>query len=233
MTIFVNEQFSKCIKKICKANVIPLSPFDKLDAPVSAHADMLVFVLNNKIFLYKEYYEANKGLFSHLLDDYEFIMVEKQCGKKYPSDVALNVLRLGNTIFAKADSIADEILAEIQKNKYELVNVNQGYTSCSTLALTENTIITADKGIAETALSVGKDALLIEQGQIFLDGYNYGFIGGASFVIEDTVYFMGDIKKHSDYIKIRDKIESLGMKIKSISLGDVCDFGGVRVIWIV
>ena len=75
---------------------------------------------------------------------------------------------------------------------------------------------------------IRKNVTLISQGGIKLDGYSYGFIGGASCVAEDTVYFFGDIKKHRNYGEIHDAIKSLKMKEISISLEDVFDFGGAR-----
>lgn len=227
-TIFVNTDFSHIIKQNCALNVVPLPHFDKLDAPVSAHADMLIFVLDNKIFLYEEYYLINKNIFDNALNsNYEIVLIKKKCQKNYPNDVALNVLRVGNTIFSSLNNTAEEILSYAKSKGYKLVNVNQGYSACSTLVLDERTAITADKGIYQALVKNGKDALLIEEGGIALQGYDYGFIGGASFVVDDTVYFMGNIEKHPSYTKIKEKTEFLKMKIFSISPNDVFDFGGV------
>ena len=76
----------------------------------------------------------------------------------------------------------------------------------------------------------GINVLFIDEDNIRLPGYNKGFIGGASLVINDTVYFFGDVKKLSEYSKISSFISSLKMKEISILSGDVVDFGGGKVI---
>lgn len=49
----------------------------------------------------------------------------------------------------------------------------------------------------------GIDVLKIDSGSIRLDGYDYGFIGGACTMIDDgTVAFFGDIKTHPNFRKI-------------------------------
>ncbi len=208
---------------------IPLKPYDKLDLPVNSHADMLIFIIGRKIFCYEEYFEQNKSIFEGL-EDYEIVKIAKKCGAKYPDDIALNALVLDKLIIASLKHTSSEILEYAKGAGYKLINVNQGYSACSTLVLNKDTIITADKGIYDAVIAEGKDALLISAGGILIDQYSYGFIGGASFVIDDTVYFFGDISKHQDYEKIKGKIDSLGMKISSIMLGNVFDFGGIRLL---
>ena len=50
----------------------------------------------------------------------------------------------------------------------------------------------------------GVDVLVISSGNIVLEGYDYGFIGGASGKLNDeSVIFFGNIKKHPDYRAIK------------------------------
>jgi hypothetical protein len=96
--------------------------------------------------------------------------------------------------------------------------------------VSENAVITADKNIARTAEAAGADALLISTApeKIRLDGYDYGFIGGASGMLEDTVYFTGDISSHPDAERIAEFCKAhKKKKMISLSKETLCDVGGI------
>ena len=228
MKLFASEFVANMLSSATGCEVLSLSPYDKLDGPVSTHADMLVFVLGERIFCYDDYYKCNKKAFDVAeKEGYEIIKITP-ASSSYPNDIALNVLKIGNFICGNLKYVAKEILEYAAFLGFELINVKQGYSACSTLVLDENTAITADRTIFEALAKIGKNVTLIEQGGIVLEGYNYGFIGGASSVIDDAVYFFGDIKRHQNYPEIHNAISSLQMKEISISCGDVFDFGGAR-----
>ena len=60
-----------------------------------------------------------------------------------------------------------------------------------------------------------------------LAGYSYGFIGGASGVVDNKVYFFGDIKKHPDCDAICDAITNEGFIPVSLSDEPLRDLGGI------
>jgi hypothetical protein len=143
----------------------------------------------------------------------------KPASPKYPDEVSLNACLVGNRLFHKVSLSDKNITAQAYKNKWRLINVNQGYTKCSICVLDQNHIITADMGIHKAAQQSGLNSLLISSGQIELDGYHAGFIGGAcGKIAKDKIAFTGTLKYHKDENKINDYIRSLG--IKSIYLTD-------------
>ena len=229
MKLFASVFVSNALTKATKCEVLPLQAYDKLDLPVATHADMLVFVLGKRIFCYDDYYNKNRRIFGVAEDDgYEIVRISPPIDSKYPNDVALNVFKIGNFLVGNLKYVAKEILEYANFLGLSLIDVKQGYSACSTLVLDDNTAITADKSIFEALAKIGKRVILIDQGGIKLDGYDYGFIGGASCVLDDTVYFFGDITKHQNYDKIHTAIEALKMNEFSISCEDVFDFGGAR-----
>lgn len=231
MKIFVSHFIANELSKQIGVEMLPLFPYDKLDVPVCTHADMLVFVMKKRIFCYSDYCDNNRSVFDVAeKEGYEIVKISKQCSKKYPNDISLNILVMGNCLFANLKHIAIEVLEYATENGYNLIDVKQGYCACATLVLDENNAITADEGIYKAIISSGKNATLISGDGIRLDGYSCGFIGGASSVVGKSVYFFGDIKKHPDYKKIHEKIETLNMTEFSITRGDVFDFGGTRII---
>ena len=229
MKLFASCHIAKVLQNVCGVDVLPLSPYKKLDTPVNTHADMLVFVLDKRVFCYEDYYTINKDIFNVAeKDGYKIVKISPPPSAKYPNDISLNVLKMGNLICGNLKYVAKDIINYALERGYSLIDVKQGYSACSTLVLDENIAITADKSIFNALSRAGKSITLVDEGCIRLDGYNYGFIGGASCVVGDSVCFFGDIKNHKNYDKIHAKILESKKREISISCGDVFDFGGAR-----
>ncbi len=210
--------------------VVLLPADNRLQTPVSSHADMLISVIDNNIFCSKEYYEKNKEIFATVESyGYNVIASKAEISKKYPYDIAFNAIFLKNSVISKTDHTAEEIKEFAQKNKISLIKVNQGYAKCSTLILSDNALICADDGILNMAHRMNIEALKIEnsEGAIELPGYGYGFIGGASGVFEKKVYFCGDIKYHPQGKEIAEFVTKFGYEIISLFDGKLCDIGGI------
>ena len=150
----------------------------------------------------------------------------------YPYDVSLNQAVLDKTIIGRKDSCAQSILKYAEINKYNYTSIKQGYAKCSTLILGKTAIISADHGIISIANKLGFNTLLIENGskEIKLDGYEYGFIGGASTVFENTVYFFGNIDLHSQGKKITQFCNENGFNVISLEKEMLCDIGGAIIL---
>lgn len=199
---------------------IEVEPYHKLQKPVSCHADMLVHHLGGKeIFLAKEQdYLYNTLQKIGFLPEY----IEEDLKEDYPFDIALNALRLGDKLFCKASHTAKAI----QKN-IKVIDISQGYSKCSTCVVSEKAIITADLNIAKAAKQNGIDVLVISSGNIKLNGYNYGFIGGCCGLIDkSTLLFTGDISYLSDYQNIMRFTQKHSVKIKCLQ-GKLVDIGGI------
>ena len=198
---------------------IMLPCFPKLDAPVSAHPDMLIF-LGDGIFFSTEYYSVAKAEIDLVsrLTGLPLIPCDIKISSDYPNDVAFNALPLGNFIFAKERSIAPQIKNYAERCGLEIVDVKQGYTKCSCCKVSERAIITSDKSIERAAKNHGIDVLLISSAHVELKGYEHGFIGGASGADANAVYFCGDISLHPDGDTISRFCEK--HKKEAVSLSD-------------
>ena len=193
-------------------------------APEQKHADMQILPINDKIFILNECKSLAKNFPSDNL-----IFCNKKAGEKYPENILLNFLFFGNTIYGKISAIDSRLLDYCRKNKIRTVNINQGYARCSTLVVAENAAVTADLSIASSLSENGAEVLLISQGNIELDGYDYGFIGGAGGRIDDnTVIFFGNIEKHPDYISIKEFCAKHSVTIKCLCKNmPLTDIGGI------
>ena len=81
----------------------------------------------------------------------------------------------------------------------------QGYTKCSICVVDENSIITADNKIAAIVSATGMDVLHVSEKITALDGFEHGFIGGASFKISrNKMAFTGVIARIERFLNERD-----------------------------
>lgn len=183
---------------------ILLPCFDKLDAPVSAHPDMLIF-FGDKLFCPNQYYSTAKKELDLIANVAKLPLctVDTELSPIYPNDIAFNALRIGNFIFGKESSIVPKIKEYAAKASLKIVDVNQGYTKCSVCKLSENAIITSDRSIEKAAKNCGIDVLLVSPGHVELKGYDCGFIGGASGCDGENVYFCGSLDSHPNGDAIR------------------------------
>ena len=188
-------------------NLLICPPSYLLYKAVCGHPDMLMHILDNTILVHKDMDNEFINNFDFL--NCKIIKSTSSLQTKYPYNISLNALSIGE-LLVHLVKFTDTNLLSISKNK-KLVNVKQGYTKCSTCVLNNHAIITSDVSIAK-ALSVEKiDVLLIPPGDILLPGLNYGFIGGATGLIEDNVLaFYG----HLDYYMYRKEVLEFLKKYK-------------------
>lgn len=217
----------------CGFSVIKLPKMESLSAPIASHTDMLLFKVGKAIFASEEYFSQNPMLYAKLreaLPHIDFRLTEDSQKKVYPHDAIFNGLILGNCLFCKTDSFSADARKYAEDSGIKTVPVKQGYPACTTLKLSDNAAITADHGMAAALIKEGIDVTLIENGDISLPPYSYGFIGGAGGVFEDTVYFFGDIYKHRSAEKIIEALNRLNMKACSLSDEPLADLGGILFV---
>lgn len=198
--IIVDNRFFSIAQKHWgkRYEVLPSKTIKQLLEPVCAHPDMAlvrvkdIWIAENSVY---DYYAA-------LLPDQMVLCGSTEVHRNYPLDIAYNVLISEQKAFANLTYIDPVIKAELQKENFELIHVNQGYAKCSA-AVAKKCIITADSGISKAAASCGLSVLEISQGDVALEGFDYGFIGGATGFIDDKLFFFGDIRKHRDFHVIK------------------------------
>lgn len=210
--------------------LVLIEPCERLDKPVASHADMQILCIGDKIIVTRSVYEKNASL-RDALDARHVVFAKNEHGREYPNDVGLNALYFCGALYAKQASLDPVVLKLCDEMHIDIVNVRQGYTKCSTLAL-DNAIVTSDNGIAKAAKERGADVLLISNGHIKLDGYDYGFIGGASYYDRDAdkICFFGDIERHPDGARIRDFTLAHGVELECLDDDMLTDYGGAVII---
>ena len=204
-------------------SVLKNKPNKDIDFAISTHADMAaVYIGDGKIIT-----DKNQNELIAELEEYGFTVYKTSENIKgdYPGDIRLNFALAGGFAignFAYADSVLLDNISLMTQ-----IDVKQGYCKCSVLIVSENAVISDDIAICEKLKNNGFDTLLVEKGDIHLEGHPYGFIGGASGKIsKDTVVFFGDISSHRDFEKISDFLYKHGCDYICTDKGVLRDIGG-------
>ena len=233
-SVIIDHRASSKIKTslLCDGfEIIEMPSWERLQMPVSAHPDMLTFIADKTLIAHRDYYNIAKKQFSHISSlGYEIVLSDEVISCDYPHDILFNCVEFKNAVFGKENSVSKYIKKYAQSRSKVFVNVKQGYTKCSVARVSENAAITADKAIYKALTENGVDALLISEGNVKLDGYGHGFIGGCTGLFEDKLYFMGNVDLHPD----GERIKSFCKKHKTspILLSDELLFDGGSLFFI-
>ena len=198
------------------------------DYPVCAHPDIFITLINNKIF-------ADSYIKDLFIFEKEVFFCKREAGDSksisYPNDCAFNCVSVGNNLICNTKNTQKEILEYAKCNCMNILHTNQGYTKCSVCKISENAIITEDTGIYRIAEDNGIDALLIDKGCVQLDGYEYGFFGGCTGLIEDNLLAVnGDINKHQNADKILNFCANHNVEIICLNNNKLYDIGTILKI---
>ena len=188
--------------------VLRMPSHPRLPAPVSAHADLLLFFAPDEILCTKDYFEIAKDLLFEISQAAQkpLRLIEEALGDGYPKDVPLNAALVGETLFCNPKTVAKRIRISLVNEK--TVAVKQGYTKCSILPVGDRALITEDAAIAALARQNGFDVLQIEKGNVSLPGYDTGFLGGAAsfspYQKSNEILFCGSLEQHpnGDAVKV-------------------------------
>ena len=198
--ILIGEKYSELLRKpLENLGINPLFVPDNnyIDTRLSGHADLSVLhVGGNRLWL-APYLRGSQ--FSEQLIAMGFLLdyPNIQQSAVYPGDAQLNVCICGRYAICNPAVVPKTIVEFLTSTGFNVAACRQGYAKCSVCVVDEGSIITADRGIEAVAREAGLDVLLIEPGFIALDGFQYGFIGGAAFKISRSkLVFTGTLDNY-------------------------------------
>lgn len=204
-------------------NILEIPLLESVDRPIAGHVDIQLFKSRSTVFLHKF---LPKKILS-ILERYFTVNIINSLPKApYPNDVILNILHNDKTAFHSISNTSKEVKEYFLKENIESINVNQGYSACSSIIL-DNTIISADPSILTAASGNNYTTIKISVGNIELPGYNYGFIGGCTGTFNNTIYFCGNLDKHPDKDKIAEAISLENKKYTCLSDEQLFDCGSI------
>lgn len=220
---------------------IILPPMADMASPVASHPDMLLFAGFGRLFVRECHYENSdfKRATDEIIDHTDLILTvtSDSASATYPHDIAFNCLCLPSVaLVGKADYISGALGRAATAAMLPVVDTRQGYAKCSSALIgdsafskSELAVITADPSISATVTECGVKAVKIAPGHVTLPGYDTGFIGGASFYHNRTLYFLGNIDRHPDSTLIRKTADTLGVSVVSLTDDDLFDAGCLSI----
>lgn len=226
--VAVSKYSNKLLEKMdfLNINAIKTIDSDNLDKRICYHTDMLINNIGNSL-LYIDI-SQNDNLVNFLTKGYKCQIIDTVVNSGYPHDSLLNSVVLGDKLICNTDTVHKSVLEYAKNNSYNIINVNQGYTKCSVCVISDNALITDDESIYKACLNNNIDSLFVSKGSVRLDGFDYGFIGGCTGLIDkDKILFNGDINYHKDCNRILSFIEKYSIKPVIIDNEPLTDIGSI------
>lgn len=210
----------------CAVKTISITAHESMYQAVCKHPDMQVLHLGNNYVLCSNpnaYYCITLKKIG-----FNIIYTKNSIKELYPFDVLVNCVIIKNNIICNKNYIDPIIIDYAKKLDLNLIHTKQGYTKCSVCVVSQNAIITSDKSIYKSATNHGIDVLLIRPGHIILEGLDYGFIGGASGLIDKNILaFTGNIELHPDFKDIKLFLDKYSVKYVCLTDGKLKDVGSL------
>lgn len=194
---------------------------------ICGHPDMFFHHLGNNNFVCSyDSYDFFSKLFSNI--NINLIRGKTMLSSTYPQDIAYNVSAINHTIFCTFKYADKTILDWYALKGFSKANVSQGYAKCNICVINKNAIITSDTSISKKAVELGFDVLTIQPGHITLKGHDYGFIGGATGLIDKNILAVtGNLNTHPDYHAIEKFCDNHNVRLYSLTDEKPVDIGSI------
>ena len=191
------------------AKVITVEDFPSLGTGVSSHPDLMMCKMG-------------------AAPDSPIVFASSVPSGPYPENAAYCALVVGRYFIHRLDITAPPLMAAALKLGLKLIDLRQGYAKCSSVAVDDHSLITADPGMISALSGLPElQVLPISPGHVELPGYKCGFLGGASGRVGDTIIFNGDLEFHPDHSAIISFIEKRGLKVKYFPGFPLMDIGSI------
>lgn len=232
--LIIGEKYRKKLENALIANNLepiwmPDNPY--VDERLSAHADLAVNNFSTNQMILSEYLQ-NSELFKQLNTlGYTCSAANNPIKPQYPYDAGLNICLIGNKLIYNSRTICEELNKPLGAISINRIDCRQGYTKCSVCIVDENSIITADRAIADKAIAFGMDVLLTDNSIVDLNGFNNGFIGGAAFKLSKfKIAFTGTIESSKEKNAIENFLSERDVEAVYLTENKLFDIGSAILI---
>lgn len=213
--------------------ILKLPPHPLLASPVASHPDMLLFFAQNAVFC-TEIYQKTAARELEYLSHFcrlPIVTIAEEVEKSYPRDILLNAAQVGNHLLCRPSHTS---LSLTKGSGLDVIPTRQGYAKCSTLPVGGHALITEDASITAAAKQRGLDVLQIMGGIVRLEGYDTGFLGGATsfspYGSFKQILFCGNLDMHPNAAQIKAFCKERGYDCISLAKLPLTDVGTIFLI---
>lgn len=214
-------------------NLIPTEKVTALYEAVDGHPDIQFFLIENKLIAHKELSKNQMELLSKL--GVSIVLGNSSLSLPYPGNIPYNALFAPDLLMHRLDATDPVILNEITKLKKSreimLINVRQGYSRCSCAYVGNNSYITEDTVMADKLLTLGKQVFYQKHSNVYLEGFDFGFIGGAISLIsihgEELVLISGSLDSYFYGKELMEFLKRRNIRYECIGEGKLMDRGTI------
>ncbi|MCQ2479315.1 MAG: hypothetical protein MJ120_01645 [Clostridia bacterium] len=223
------SDFSKpLLAKLSELDIEPIITIksENLDQKINHHTDMLILNYSKGEILADK---SQKNNFVNFLTiGYSCSELFSQIESPYPKDSLLNAVFIGDKLICNSKTIEKSVKNYAEKSGLTIIPVKQGYTKCSICVVDDNSLITDDESVYTACTANEIDTLLVAKGSVQLKGFDYGFIGGCTSLIDkDKLLFNGDLNFHSDCNKIVDFLKKHSVMPVCVENQPLVDIGSI------
>nr|WP_312577501.1 hypothetical protein [Sedimentibacter sp.] len=212
-----------------KINIEPIKTVkcNDLQEPIDGHPDMVMHPIDEKTFIVApNVFDYYSNVFNNI--GIKVIKGGKTLCRNYPEDIAYNVARIGRYAVHNTHHTDQVLKYYLEEANIKFIHVNQGYTKCSLTAVGENRAVTSDFSICEITKSYNIDCMYINPELVYLKGYDYGFIGGCTGLINDKIFLStGKINDKNIINAFKKFIQSSGYLYEEASSQQIMDLGSI------
>lgn len=159
----------------------------------------------------------------------EIVIGTSHIGTRYPETARYNAVVTKEYLICNQRIVEPTILSRFKNRKP--IHINQGYTRCNLLPLSNGGFLTGDSQIKRHLEAENLKTFYIEdQSAILLSGFRHGFIGGTAGIAKNHLFFTGDITILRGGDILYQSLEKAGFEIHTLSDSLPIDAGSILFI---
>ncbi len=227
-TLLISQRANQQLKNMLQEEghrLIEIKPTSFVYDAISSHPDIYACFLENQLIISPQQYQLIGEQLKSITADVS--IGKTQLDKTYPANIPFNGVQVGSFFIHNLKHTDSKVLEIAKLHQLTHISVKQGYTKCNLVVVDQNSVITSDLGLSNALIHFGIKVLVIQKGFVSLSGFPYGFLGGASGRIGDSVFFSGNLSTHPDHTQIRSFIENRGVGVVDIPNMLLEDIGSI------
>jgi hypothetical protein len=149
-------------------------------------------------------------------------------GNTYPDTARYNAVATKNHVIHNLKA-TDKVIENLASEKLS-IHVNQAYTRCNLLPLSNDRFVTSDEGIYKTLSKARIEIYYFSPEGILLPGFRNGFLGGCCGIIGNQIFIIGQLRYYPEGEKLRMLLQNLNYEIIELYDGPLFDGGSLFFI---